>query len=46
MLIDLQKRIDAQNIQTLQPMQPKLNDEFSSGIATVILDAMRKGKIR
>ena len=46
MLIDLQKRIDAQNIQTLPPMQPKLNDEFSSGIATVILDAMRKGKIR
>ena len=45
MLIDLQKRIDAQNIQTLQPMQPMQDDfqrQLKSGIGTVIINALNK----
>ena len=45
MLIDLQKRIDAQNIQTLQPMQPMQDDfqrQLQSGIGTVIINALNK----
>ena len=45
MLIDLQKRIDAQNIQTLPPMQPMQDDfqrQLKSGIGTVIINALNK----
>jgi hypothetical protein len=45
MLIDLQKRIDAQNIQTLPPMQPMQDDfqrQLQSGIGTVIINALNK----